>query len=138
MGQDRLIVVDTSVLISFLRGWQTDAALRLRSLELAGEPFALPVVCCQEVLQGARDEREWRLLDAYLGSQQLLAPDDPRSTHAGAARIYYDCRRRGLTVRSSVDCLIAQLVLDHSAVLLHEDSDFERIREVRPLRTLRR
>jgi len=133
-----LIVVDTSALISFLRGRQTEAALRLRYLERTGESYALPVVCCQEVLQGARDEREWRLLDAYLWSQQLLAPDDPRSTHAAAARIYYDCRRRGVTVRSSVDCLIAQLVLDHSAVLLHEDTDFERIREVRPLRTLLR
>jgi predicted nucleic acid-binding protein len=54
-----------------------------------------------------------------------------------AARIFFDCRRRGLTVRSAVDCLIAQLVLEVDGVLLHDDDDFERIRTVRPLRTLR-
>jgi predicted nucleic acid-binding protein len=132
-----LIVVDSSVLISFLRGVPTPGANRLAELELVGEPFALPVACCQEVLQGARDEREWRLLDTYLSSQWLLAPADPWQTHREAARIYFDCRRRGVTVRSTVDCLIAQLVIDHAAILLHEDADFERIREVRPLRTLR-
>jgi predicted nucleic acid-binding protein len=132
-----LIVVDSSVLISFLRGLPTPGANRLAELELLGEPFALPVVCCQEVLQGARDEREWQLLDTYLSSQWLLAPEDPWETHRQAARIYFECRRRGVTVRSTVDCLIAQLVIDHAGILLHEDGDFERIREIRPLRTLR-
>jgi predicted nucleic acid-binding protein len=132
-----LIVVDSSVLISFLRGLPTPGANRLAELELVGEPFALPVVCCQEVLQGARDEREWQLLDTYLSSQWLLAPEDPWQTHRQAARIYFECRRRGVTVRSAVDCLIAQLVIDHAGILLHEDGDFESIREIRPLRTLR-
>lgn len=132
-----MIVVDSSVLISFFRGLSTPGADRLAELELLGEPFALPVVCCQEVLQGARDEREWETLDTYLSSQWLLAPADPWETHRRAARIYYECRRRGVTVRSTVDCLIAQLVLDHAGILLHEDGDFERIREIRPLRTLR-
>jgi len=132
-----LIVVDSSVLISFLRGLPTPGANRLIELELVGEPFALPVVCCQEVLQGARDEREWQLLDDYLSSQWLLAPADPWQAHRQAARIYFECCRRGVTVRSTVDCLIAQLVIDHAGILLHEDDDFERIRAVRPLRTLR-
>ena len=131
-----MIVVDTSVLISFFRGRATPGAVRLREIELAREPFALPVVCCQEVLQGARDEREWRLLHDYLSSQRLLAPEEPWQTHRDAARIYFDCRRRGLTVRSAVDCLIAQLVIESAGILLHEDSDFESIRQVRRLRTL--
>jgi predicted nucleic acid-binding protein len=132
-----LIVVDSSVLIPFLSGRPTPAAVRLHELELAAEPFALPVVCCQEVLQGARDEREWRLLHDYLSTQRLLAPRDAWATHRDAARIYFDCRRLGLTVRSAADCLIAQLVLDNSGILLHDDADFDRIRTVRPLRTLR-
>jgi predicted nucleic acid-binding protein len=63
-------------------------------------------------------------------------PRDQWSTHRDAARIYYDCRRKGLTIRSSIDCFIAQLVLEEDGVLLHDDGDFERIREVRPLQTL--
>jgi predicted nucleic acid-binding protein len=132
-----IVVVDSSVLIAFFRGQATPGAARLRQLEQLGESYALPVVCCQEVMQGARDEREWRLLDAYLTTQQLLSPLDVWATHRAAARIYFDCRRRGLTIRSSVDCLIAQLTIDHDGVLLHDDEDFERIRQVRPLRTMR-
>ena len=91
----------------------------------------------QEVLQGAKDEREWTLLSEYLESQDLLVPSDAVSTHREAARIYYDCRRKGLTIRSSADCSIAQLVMEHDGVLLHDDDDFDRIQKVRPLKTLR-
>ena len=103
---------------------------------MAGAPFALPGVCFQEVLQGAKDEREWNLLNEYLGSQELLVARDPLATHREAARIFFDCRRKGLTIRSSADCYIAQLVLEEDGILLHQDGDFERIRQVRPLRTL--
>ena len=131
-----MIVVDSSALIDFLKGLKTPVTERLRQLEIEQTPFALPAVCYQEVLQGARDEREWRLLTESLDAQKILMPRDPWSTHRDAARIYYDCRRKGLTIRSSIDCFIAQLVLEEDAVLLHDDGDFERIREVRPLRTL--
>ena len=103
---------------------------------MAGAPFALPGICFQEVLQGAKDEREWSLLNEYLGSQELLFARDTLATHREAARIFFDCRRKGLTIRSSADCYIAQLVLEEDGILLHQDGDFEDIRRVRPLRTL--
>ncbi len=132
-----MIVVDSSVLVDFFRGKATAAVKRLRQVEKDEIPFYLPVICCQELLQGAKDLREWRLLEAYLGSQRLLAPDDPWATHRGAARIFFDCRRKGVTIRDSIDCLIAQLALEHDGTLLHDDDDFEKIRKVSGLRTLR-
>jgi predicted nucleic acid-binding protein len=132
-----VIVVDTSVLVDLFRGRHTPAAERLREVERSGTPFAIPGVCCQELLQGAKDLRDWKLLLSYLETQALLFPADPWPSHVGAARMFFDCRRRGLTVRSSVDCLIAQLVLEVDGVLLHDDEDFERLKAVRPLRTLR-
>ena len=132
-----MIVVDTAVLVSFFRGRRTPAASALRRLELDGTPFAIPAVCCQELLQGARDAREWRLLLSYLETQGLLVPADPWHTHVEAARIFFECRRRGVTVRSSVDCFIAQLALEVDGTLLHADEDYERIKTVRPLRTWR-
>jgi predicted nucleic acid-binding protein len=131
-----VIVVDTSTLISFLRGLATSSARHLRRLEQEGTPFAIPGLCCQELLQGARDEREWRLLLGHLETQELLFPLDPLAAHVEAARIFFECRRRGVTIRSSTDCLIACLALERDAVLLHEDEDFERIKVVRPLRTM--
>ena len=61
---------------------------------------------------------------------------DPVASYVAAARIYFDCRRRALTVRSSTDCLVAQVALDNRLTLLHSDRDFEAIAKVRPLRTL--
>jgi predicted nucleic acid-binding protein len=132
-----VIVVDTSVLIDFLRGEQLPGAMALHRLEMEGAPFLVPGICYQEVLQGAKNEQEWNLLADTLGSQRLLFPRDPASTHLHAARIFFDCRRRGFTIRNSIDCFIAQLVLEQGGVLLHDDEDFERIRQVRPLVTVR-
>ncbi len=132
-----MIVVDTSVLVGFLRGNTSPPSERLRRLEEEGTPYAIPVLCCQELLQGAKDSREWKLLMSYLQTQRVLTPKDPWSTHVEAARIFFDCRRRGITIRSSWDCLIAETVLEEDGVLLHDDDDFERISKVRPLRTLR-
>jgi predicted nucleic acid-binding protein len=86
------------------------------------------------LLQGAGGEQEWRLLLRYLETQTVLSPERPWPTHVAAARIFYDCRRKGLAVRSVVDCLIAQIALDADADLLHDDDDFDAIKQVRPLR----
>lgn len=129
------VVVDTSLLVGLLRGHATAAVHLLRDIETRGDPFAIPAVCAQEVLQGARDGRGWRVLEASLRTQTLLHPSGWR-THRSAARIYYDCRRAGITLGSTVDCLIAAQVLESRGTLLHDDADFERIKKVRPLRTL--
>ena len=131
-----MIVVDTSVLVDYLRGDLTAAARSLHELEERDTPFAIPLICCQELLQGARDRREWKLLDEFLSTQRMLPAPTGWRTHREAARIFFDCRRRGVTVRSTVDCVIAQQVLEIDGVLLHDDADFERIAEIRPLREL--
>lgn len=131
-----MIVVDTSVLIDFFRGRATAGGEQLRSLERDEIPFCVPAVCCQEILAGARNEPEWRLLLTYLETQDLLTPEDPWRTHREAARIMFDARRVGVSMRGSVDCFIAQLVMERDGTLLHDDGDFERIKSVRPLRTL--
>jgi predicted nucleic acid-binding protein len=107
-----VIVVDSSVLIGFLKGQTSPAIEVLERLELENAFFALPGVCYQEVLQGAKDEKEWKLLERYLGAQELLFPTDPIASHREAARI-----------------------LEEDGILLHEDGDFEYIRRVRPLKT---
>ncbi len=131
-----MILVDTSVLVDFLKGNETRAAEELdRALARDNEIVLAPEVV-QEVLQGARDESEWRTLKRYLASQTVVRSRNPLATHLAAARIFVDCRRRGLAVRSSVDCLIAQRALEAGLPLLHDDRDYEAIRQVRPLKTL--
>lgn len=132
-----MILVDTSVLINYLKGKETAATAFLASLEESETPFAIPLMCLQEVLQGARDEREWKHLHDLLITQQLTTPSDSEGCHIEAARIFFDCRRKGLTVQSTVDCLIAAQALQSGATLLHDDDDYARIARVRPLRAIR-
>ena len=132
-----MIVVDTSVLIGYLKGEASPAVNRLAQIEEDQIPYYIPVICFQELLQGARSKSEWRVLDDYLTSQRLLVPETPVELHREAGRIFFDGRRRGLTIRSTVDCLIAAQTLQAGATLLHDDSDFDHIAKLRPLKTLR-
>lgn len=84
-----------------------------------------------ELLQGCRDDKEWLLLSSYLEDQTYI--DVSESTWQSAARIYFELRRLGLTVRSPIDCCIAQLALENKLLLLHNDRDFSVINQIRPL-----
>ena len=131
-----MIAVDSSVLINFFRNKKTAAVRFLVRCEQSQTPYRIPLLCCQEVLQGAQNQKEWNLLRSYLSTQHHLHIENGWKTHEAAAQIYFDCRRRGITVRSTIDCLIAQMVLDAGDAVLHDDSDFDRIAKVRPLNTL--
>jgi predicted nucleic acid-binding protein len=84
----------------------------------------------QEILQGTRDQAQFDTYLSYFSTQPILEPANAVGCAIAAARIYYDCRRRGLTVRSANDCVIAQIALEHGVPLLHDDSDFKHIAKV--------
>ena len=130
-----MIVVDSSVLVSLLRGTETKGSQALESILKAEIDFGIPAPCLQEILQGARDAKEFKVIDTFLSKQKLLIPKDINS-YREAAKIAFDCRRVGKTIRSSIDCLIAQLTLEINGVLLHEDKDFFAVQRVRPLKFL--
>ncbi len=127
-----MILVDTSVWIEILRDRKRRARETFRSF-IADEPYGLCLLTQLELLQGAKDEREWRLLDEYLAGQTYLEVNE--DTWRKAARIYFELRRKGLTVNSPVDCCIAQVAMDENALLLHRDRDFEKVALIRPLLT---
>jgi len=128
-----MILVDSSVLIPFFKGAGTPAAAALRSILERKIPFGITPVIFQEVLQGTRSEKEFNRLETYLGSQRFYHPADPVRTHAAAARIYFRCRRQGIPIRSSVDCLIAQIAIENDLLLLHDDRDFDSLATVTSL-----
>ncbi|MEG4105098.1 type II toxin-antitoxin system VapC family toxin [Microcoleus sp. S13_C5] len=129
-----MFLIDTSVWISVFR--DTTGVVR-QSLEaiINDESIFLNRFTQMELLQGCRDEREWTLLETYLQEQDYI--ESTPNTWVAAARIYYDLQRQGLTVRSSIDCCIAQLAIEHQLILVHNDRDFETIQRVRSLNCLR-
>lgn len=123
------MLIDTSLIVQLLRDTTGKAARNWRELT-AGRETALSRLTQLEILQGARDSKEWDELEDYLDGQDFLEMGD--GSWRDAARIFFELRRKGLTVRSVIDCLNAQLAIDHKATLLHVDRDYEAIHRIRP------
>lgn len=128
-----MIVVDTSVWIDFLAGRRTRQALRCAALIEGGEPVALTDVIFAEVLHGLREERDAELVERHLRAFPILRLDG-LADFALAATLHRTARRDGVTIRKTLDCLIAAPCVRTNAPLLHADADFDRLAECTPLR----
>ena len=129
-----MILVDTSVLIDFFKGVKNRASNKFRSVLLQNIPFGINSFIYQEVLQGAKSEGEYEDLQKYLVTQHFFHPKEPVNSFTRAARIYFECRQKGITIRSTIDCIIAQTAIEHNLSLLHNDNDFKAMEKVVKLR----
>jgi len=125
-----MILIDTSVWVLIFKDKSGAEAEKVQTW-LDGREVVLTRFNQLELLQGCRDEKEWLLLSSHLEDQTYV--EASASTWQAAARIYFDLRRHGLTVRSPIDCCIAQLALENDLLLLHNDKDFTVINQIRPL-----
>ena len=125
-----MILVDTSVWIEIFRDKSGSIAKTFQKA-IGAENYAISRFQQLELLQGASDEKEWGLLENYLSTQYYL--EASQDTWPEAARIYFELRRKGVTINSPVDCCIAQIAMEYGAFLLHRDKDFEKISRIRPL-----
>jgi predicted nucleic acid-binding protein len=131
-----VIVVDTSVWIDVLNDVASPPARRFEELVLGGSPLALTDVIYTEVLQGLRNERDARRVDDHLRAfpvLRLTGLDDYRM----AAQLYRAARRKGVTIRKTLDCLIAVPCIRAEAPLLHADADFDRLATCTDLKIFR-
>lgn len=127
-----MILVDSSVLIDYLRGRDTATVTRLQKVMALSIPFGITELIYQELLQGAATEKDYRKLKEYLDTQQFYALRRGRESHAAAALIFFRCRKAGYTITGTIDCLIAQTCLENRLALLHHDRDFTWIKRVVP------
>lgn len=127
-----MYLVDTSVWIDYFREVQNDATTKLMSILDHQLPFGITSIIYQEILQGALSEKDFNQLKEYLSTQRFFHPRDEVLSYESAARLFYLCRRKGVTIRSTIDCLIAEIAIEQDLVLLHNDQDFARIQLVVP------
>ncbi len=120
-----MILVDTSVLICFLKGRLDEKTALFRQIMERDVPFGFSAFTYQEALQGARDQAEFEKLKSYMSDQIIYYVPNNISTFTRAASIYFDLRRKGVTVRSTIDVLIALTAIDNNLYLLHNDNDFD-------------
>ena len=118
-----MILVDSSVWIDYFRGAETPQCERLDAL-LGNQPLAIGDLILAEVLQGFTNDQDFnqarRLLTSLLvievGGQEIAIQ---------AAKNFRTLRALGVTVRKTIDTLIATRCIESGLTLLHADRDFE-------------
>ncbi len=122
------LLVDTSVWIDFFKGNNTEAVQTLSSyLENDGPIYLCPIIV-QEVLQGIRSDKQYHQVKDYLLALPVF-DDDALQVGIGAADLYRTLRKKGITIRKSNDCLIAQYARINGVGVLHRDRDFDLIQK---------
>lgn len=121
-----MILVDTSVWIDFFRGEDIWYRHALHNLIEDEEDICLTVLILTELLQGIKRDSDYRAVKGFLLDLPIFSPKDIDS-YSKAAEIYRACRKKGITIRRTLDCLIAQTAIDHDLCLLHNDRDFDLI-----------
>lgn len=120
------VLVDSSAWIDFLNGAATREADAVAAL-LGGD--GVPCLCgvvAAEVLQGLGSERSFEEVAAMFAELDLVEPAG-LSTYRKAAELYRALRARGVTVRSTIDCLIVALAEEQGCRLLARDRDLQAI-----------
>jgi len=127
-----VIVVDTTVWIDFLEARGTAFDRHLTELVENDAPIALVDIVYCEILQGIRDDDTYHRTRVNLLAHPILRARG-LETFESAANLYRAARRRGLTIRRSVDCLIAATCLETGAEIYHNDRDFDALARVSDL-----
>lgn len=117
-----MILVDSSVWIDYFRSADTPQVALLDSL-FGRSPLAVGDLIAAEVLQGVRDEREFKLVKKTLEAFEhidLVGYD----LAIKASENYRALRALGITIRKTIDTLIATRCIEDGLTLLHADRDF--------------
>ncbi|HWG20143.1 MAG TPA: PIN domain nuclease [Terracidiphilus sp.] len=118
-----MVIVDTSVWVDALRGTINPHTVWLGSGVRSGEVGLTSLIVC-EVLQGIRKPSQF---DGFCNDLLQLPVFEGLSTQVAtqSARNYLILRARGITIRKTIDCLIATFCIESGFELLHRDRDFE-------------
>jgi len=117
-----VILVDSSVWIDYFRAADTPQVALLDSM-FGRTPLAVGDLIAAEVLQGVRDEREFKWVKKTFDSFMHVDLCD-YDLAVRASENYRSLRAKGITIRKTVDTLIATRCIEDGLTLLHADRDF--------------
>ena len=118
-----MILVDSSVWIDYFNGiptWQTD----LLDNYLSNAPVVIGDLILTEVLQGFRSNKDFETAKNFLGALSFRQIGG-YNVAIQSARNYRSLRKAGVTVRKTIDVIIATFCIIEGLTLLHDDRDFE-------------
>jgi predicted nucleic acid-binding protein len=128
-----MILLDTSALIEFLNHTGSPCDMSIETLIQNNADVAITDIILTEVLQGIGADKDYREIKTCLLTFPVITLNNSLS-YIHAADMYRKCRTKGITIRSTIDLLIAQAAIEHDAMLLHNDRDFNAIASVSSLK----
>lgn len=126
-----MILVDTSVWIDFLEGGDHWTKERLKKKINDRETIVYLDLILLEIIQGVRKRKDRERIAEKMN--MLVYLNLTRSSILLAAEIYQELQRKGIVIRSIIDCLIAATAIEIGATILHKDRDFDRIEKYYPI-----
>lgn len=125
-----MVLVDTSVLIGYFKGLTGIPCDKLNYIVDNDIPFGICNYVYQELLQGSRNDQEYKLLKEYLSTFPFYDLRYGRESFENTALLYIHCRKKGITIRSTLDLVIAEIAIENNLYLLHDDIDYTNIAKV--------
>ena len=127
-----MIVVDTSVWIDYVNGVVTPQT-NILDIELESSRLATGDLIIVEFLQGFRDDRQFLKAKDLMDSLEYY-DFAGREMAINAAQNFRRLRKKGITIRKTIDVLIATFCIEYGFELLHNDRDFDPMEEILGLR----
>jgi predicted nucleic acid-binding protein len=118
-----MLVVDTTVWVDYFIG-QINAETDYLDRALSEELILVGDLILTETLQGFRKDKDFELAQAALSRFEQIEMVNLQLARQSAQN-YRTLRKKGLTIRKTIDCLIATFCISESHTLLHRDSDFD-------------
>lgn len=118
-----MILVDSSVWISYLNAKSTQETEFLESI-LGKSPIVLPDLVYSEILQGYRDDIVFQETKSFL-DEFPFAIIGSKELSLASAQNYRFLRKKGITIRKTIDCYIASYCISKDIPLLHSDRHFD-------------
>jgi predicted nucleic acid-binding protein len=116
------ILVDTSVWVDFFNGHPSPQAETLAHLIREEADVVTCGLIVSEVLQGLRQTKSRVNIERHFREMDWLSPKEP-DTYLEAADLFRRLHARGITIRSTIGCVIANLAAHHDALILSKDRD---------------
>jgi len=120
------VLVDTSAWVDFVNGHPSAEGEAVTRLIREEEDLVTCGGIAAEFLQGIRRRETLEALERHFREMDWLTPKEPE-TYLAAAGLYRDLRSRGITIRSTIDCLIAVVASEADVLLLSKDRDLRAI-----------
>jgi predicted nucleic acid-binding protein len=125
-----MIIVDTSILIGYFKGKNEYPFNEMDKIIDDGVPYGINNLIYQEILQGSRNEHEYEKLKEYLKTLPFYELKFGKISYENAALMNIKCRENGITVRSTIDLIIAETAIENNLYILHDDNDYRNMSKI--------